>query len=41
MVKKREAFEIEGKRVIAGTQMGIKLPAAKLYTEASNLARHC
>ncbi|ESE42816.1 hypothetical protein SHD_0590 [Shewanella decolorationis S12] len=26
MVKKREAFEIEGKRVVAGTQMGIKLP---------------
>lgn len=33
MVKKREAFEIEGKRVVAGTQMGIKLPAAKLYTD--------
>lgn len=33
MVKRREAFELAGKRVTAGTQLGIKLPVAKLYTD--------
>lgn len=33
MVKRREAFELAGKRVTAGTQLGIKLAAAKLYTD--------